>query len=100
MPVLSRTDAATFTRHVTIRAAVRSLGDRRDDLERLARECDSGDLKDALRELADHIGAGINDACLETLIDREVSDTDEDRRDRITEDRHVGILMSPEGSGR
>lgn len=85
MSVLSHADRATFTRHAMIRALVRTIGDRRDDLERLAKQCE-GDLAEGLRELASGITGSIHDACLETLIEREVRDSDCDREDRRRDD--------------
>ena len=99
MPVLSASDAATFRRPVLVRALVKTIGDRRDDAERLAKEC-GGELGDGLREIADAITDWLENACIETLIEREVADTDEDRRDREIEARDRRILSSPQASGR
>lgn len=96
---LTHADAATFRRHAASRALLRSIGDRRDDAERLAKECD-GDLAEALRELADGLAAAVHDACVETMIEREIRDSDEDRRDREIEARDRRILASAEESGR
>lgn len=99
MPVISLSYRAVFARHTAGRIILRALGEQRDALETLARECD-GDLKDALTELAEYITSGIHDACLDTLMRREVEKTAVDRQERAEELRNRNILSSAEASGR
>lgn len=92
-------DIAIFRRHAAARLILRCLGEQRDALERLAAECE-GDLAEGLRDIARAVTEAIVAANIETVIDREVQDTDYDLADREEEERDRRILGSAQKSGR
>lgn len=100
MTALTHSDYHTFARHALIRACLKSISERVDDLEKLAGQCGSGDLQDALRNASSGILGAISDACIDKAIEDEVRETDFDREDARVEMRNNRVLASASASGR